>query len=620
MIIDSKKILRLILFLFAALLSASCNKQVDFNNPFDPNVSIDSPTKLKIASMQETSLTFEWNNNLDAKNSVQLNLIKTFIEQSSDGKVFFGRDTLTGLASKATIYEAFDISRPYYFRIYTTVGSRRTGYSNIVVVTESANYAPSDFKSQLTRETLRRLNWKDNSISETEFKILRRTGEGGNFATLAVLPANSTVYDDTTVILTDTNYYYKICAVFKNGLTSKYDTLSVKIAFPPPSDLHQTCLSSSSVQLEWDDNSDFETGYDILVSVNSRLFTELTRLSANSTSYIAGNLSSSNTYTFRLRAFTGYNRSKYSNTVTVSYVFDKVQFLYSRQLKDYWQGVSSIAFSPDGKVMACAGERDVDIIRAGDGAYITSLQHEYNYPVYSVKFSPDGKTIADGHGGQVWLWNASDYSSITQLYSYGTNEIRGIAFTPDGSKIIASADYAQIQVWSVSGKSLIKTFSGGNRDRGACDVSPDGKYFAAGDSLTLFNFSDGSVVRHFPTTIFLFSIVFHPSGKFIACIGANDYDLQLWNVADGTLKWQKKESYYADQIAFDIKGDRVAVTGRQDNIVNIRDVQTGEILMTLNAGNTTSVAFSPLNNLIAIGDTQAYVNVWGFSGVWKTGM
>lgn len=617
---NSMTVIKLTAFLFAAMLFASCTKQADFNNPFDPNVSIDSPTNLKIVTMQETSLSFEWNNNFNVNNTEQSNLIKIVIEQSSDGKIFSGRDTLAGLVSKATIAEEFEVSRSYYFRIYAVVGSKRTGYSNVVVGTESANYAPTDFVSQISGETLRRLSWKDNSVSESGFKILRKTGEAGIYDTLAILPPNSTVYEDTTVIMTDTNYYYKICAFFKNGMSSKYDSLTVNIAFPAPSDLHQTCLSSASVELEWKDNSDFETGYDILVSVNSQPFTELKKLSANSTSYIVNNLSSGNTYAFRVQAFTNYNISKYSNSIRISYVFANIQFLYSRQLKDNWQGVSSISFSPDGKIMACGGELDVDIIRAGDGEYITSLEHQYNEQVYSIKFSPDGKIIADGHGGKIWLWDAASYSSITQLYAYGTNQIRGIAFTPDGSKIIASTDMDKIQVWSVSGRNLINTFDGGNGNWGACDISPDGQYIASGDSLTLFKLSDGSVVRHYPTTIFLKSIVFHPSGKFIACIGANNYTLQFWNVADGTLVRQMQESFYANQIAFDIKGDRVAVSGRQDNIVNIRDVQSGEILNTLNVVGSTSVAFSPLNNLIAIGDSQAYVRVWAFSGTWKTAM
>ena len=140
--------------------------------------------------------------------------------------------------------EAFKSNQTYYFRIKIIVGPRYTDYSNIVSGRESSTYAPSDFRAQEVKETFRRLDWQDNSTSESGFKIYRRTGNSGDYPPLALVPANTTNYTDSTVIVTDTTYCYKICSVFSNGTSSGFDTLSILLPFSPPNDLKLVGLSS----------------------------------------------------------------------------------------------------------------------------------------------------------------------------------------------------------------------------------------------------------------------------------------------------------------------------------------------------------------------------------------
>ena len=194
---------------------------------------------------------------------------------------------------------------------------------------------------------------------------------------------------------------------------------------------------------------------------------------------------------------------------------------------------------------------------------------------------------------------------------------RGVDFTPNSDKVIAVG--RTTDVWDIKSKSLLNSYPIGNEDWGACAVSPDGKYIATGDSLTLINLSDGSIKQYFPSSIFLRAIAYHPSGNFIACIGANDYKLQFWNATDGTLLREMPESFYAHDIAFDKVGKRIAVAGRNDVEVNIWDVYSGSLLETLNnVSPSWSVAFSPLDNIIATGDSHGTVRVWAFAGTWIT--
>ncbi|MFT3746773.1 MAG: PA14 domain-containing protein [Agriterribacter sp.] len=65
------------------------------------------------------------------------------------------------------------------------------------------------------------LTWTDNSSNETAFELFRSTEAMSDYTTVAVLPANATSFQDTTVAAA-TKYYYKIRAVNQNG-ESGYD-------------------------------------------------------------------------------------------------------------------------------------------------------------------------------------------------------------------------------------------------------------------------------------------------------------------------------------------------------------------------------------------------------------
>lgn len=76
--------------------------------------------------------------------------------------------------------------------------------------------APSGLTASAVSSSQINLSWTDNSSNETGFKIQRKTGAGGTYASIASVTANTTIYNDTG-LAAGTAYYYEVGATNASG-------------------------------------------------------------------------------------------------------------------------------------------------------------------------------------------------------------------------------------------------------------------------------------------------------------------------------------------------------------------------------------------------------------------
>ena len=157
------------------------------------------------------------------------------------------------------------------------------------------------------------LAWADNSLDETGFVIERSTDNGVNFSTLANVVANVTTYDDLAVFGGYT-YTYRVAAFNANG-TSAY-AVSNSVAVPPdatppaaPSNLSVSNVTANTLTLNWQDNSNNETGFTIQRATNSTFTRNVVSFNVgpNITSYSDTGLSKKTQYFYRVLAFNNFN-------------------------------------------------------------------------------------------------------------------------------------------------------------------------------------------------------------------------------------------------------------------------------------------------------------------------
>ena len=77
-------------------------------------------------------------------------------------------------------------------------------------------------------------------------------------------------------------------------------------------------------------------------------------------------------------------------------------------LRTHFNGVDSVSFSPDGRLLATGGrDNTVKIWDSATGQALQSLEG-HQKPVLTVAFSPDGRWLASGSGdNSVRLWGIS---------------------------------------------------------------------------------------------------------------------------------------------------------------------------------------------------------------------
>ena len=194
-------------------------------------------------------------------------------------------------------------------------------------------------------------------------------------------------------------------------------------------------------------------------------------------------------------------------------------------------------------------------------------------PIGSLAFSPDGKMLAVGGYQEVELLDPASGKVLAALKGHA-DLVRSLAWTPDGRRLAAAGGLPQrggeIKIWDLASRTLSKTLNGHTDCIYSVAASPDGKLVASASYdkvIKLWNIETGAEVRTLKDHIdAVFAVAFSPDGKRLAS-GAQDRTVKIWDVATGERLYTLSEALDSvTAIAFSPSGAQLAAAGADKTI------------------------------------------------------
>lgn len=277
--------------------------------------------------------------------------------------------------------------------------------------------------------------------------------------------------------------------------------------------------------------------------------------------------------------------------------------------------VLAIDLSPDGQLLASAGQDHRVILWNVEDLERTHLLLKHSEPVHCVAFSNDGKQLASaGRDGIIRIWNPNSGELLQSLH--GTKRwIHTVAFIRDGTELLSAGEDHVVTRWNLTTGKVLSQYQKHQQAITSLVVPPDAKKIISVDKGGIVHIWDrltGDTLQKFQA---------HQGRVLDVCLDAKcnrmvtagwDQTIKLWNLED-----QSEEqifhghAYRVHAVTFSADERRLVSTG-EDKTIKIWDVQSGRELLTLKQHElgVTDIACADTGELLISSGRDGRILLW----------
>jgi mono/diheme cytochrome c family protein len=289
--------------------------------------------------------------------------------------------------------------------------------------------------------------------------------------------------------------------------------------------------------------------------------------------------------------------------------------------------LTALAYSPDGKMLAVSGNREI-LVHTLDGSAPPKRLHGLSERILSLAFSNDGSLLVAGGGtpsrfGEIQFWDLSAVQLRRSVTMTG-DTIFGVSLSPDGARAAVGCTDNTVRILdTATGKELNKMGAHENWVLGTV-FGVDGKRVVSvgrDGAAKLTDTASGAFQENVNLLRGQLSAIARHPTRDIVVIGGEDRVAYVYlmdraknmKIADDTTLVRKleRQNGMIAALAWSPDGSRIAVAGAASE-VNVYNADTGARVAacTGHSAGIYSVTFSPDSATLATGGFDGTVRLY----------